>query len=127
MQRLLRWFALIWASGVYLVLLWLPVYGGMSETIASDGSRTITSGRTTLAAVNGSQIYLSLAVPLVAAVLAMLPWRGRSRRIADVTGAAIATVFVVLGQMTVGMFFVPTAAALIAVAVAKHAVSVPAT
>src|SRR5687767_2297641 len=111
MQPLLRWFALIWASGVYLVLLWLPVYAGTSETIASDGSRAITSGRATLAAINGPRIYLILAVPLVAAALAVVPWRGRSRRLADVTGAAIATAFVVLGQLTVGMFFLPTAAA----------------
>jgi hypothetical protein len=123
MQRLLRWFALIWAGGVYLVLLRLPMYGGMSQTIASDGSRTITSGGATLAAVNGPRIYLILAVPLVAAALAVVPWRGGSRRIADVTGAAVSTAFVILGSMTVGMFFVPTAVALIAVAVAKSAVA----
>ena len=123
MQRLARWFALIWAAAVYLVLLWLPVYGGITETIASDGSRTITSGRATLAAVNGSRIYLILAVPLVASALAVMPWRGRSRRVADVTGAAISAAFVLLGQMSVGMFFLPTAAALSAVAVGKGAVS----
>jgi hypothetical protein len=123
MQRLLRWFALTWAGGVYLVLLRLPMYAGMSQTIASDGSRTITSGGATLAAVNGSRIYVILGVPLVAAVLAVLPWRGRSRRIVDVTAAAVSTVFVILGQMSVGMFFVPTAVALIAVAVAKGEVA----
>ena len=114
MRKALRWFALAWAGAVYIALLWLPLYRQVSETKTSDGSSTRTTGTATLAAVNGPRTYLLLAVPVLAAVVAVLPWRGRGRRAADLTAAAFAVAFVLLGLMTVGAFFLPAAAALVA-------------
>ena len=127
MQRILRWFPVAWAAGVYLVLLGLPVYSQVSDTMSTDGSAVRTAGRATLAAVNGPAIYLTLAVPLLASALAVLPWPATLRRPADIVGAAIATGFVVLGMASVGMFFIPSALALIALALGARPSSRPAT
>jgi hypothetical protein len=127
MQRGLRWFALVWAGGAYLALLRLPLYGQMSESITSDGSRRLSTGSATLAAVNGPSVYLILAVPVFAAALSVLPWPSRLRRAADVTAATIATAFVVLGLMTVGAVFLPAAAALLASALARGPATRPVT
>jgi thiol:disulfide interchange protein len=114
MQRLLRWFSVAWALGAYVVLLWLPLYGWAQNTQTVGGPDIRTAGRATLAAVNGRGVYLTLAIPVVAAVLAALPWPARLRRPTAIACAVIASAFVVLGLMSVGMFFLPSAVALIA-------------
>ena len=52
MKRLLRWFPVAWAGGVYVVLLRLPAYRSVQQTLDTDGSATRTAGQATLAAVN---------------------------------------------------------------------------
>jgi hypothetical protein len=123
MRTFLRWFAVIWAGGVYLFLLVVPMYSQVSNTVTADGSSTMISGRATLVSVNGSRVYLVLAVPLLAALLTLLPWPDTLRKVADVAGAVVATAFVVLGMMSVGLLFVPTAGALISVALRSAAFS----
>jgi thiol:disulfide interchange protein len=123
MQRLLRWFPLAWAAGAYFVLLWLPTYSQVSDTMSTDGTEIRTAGHATLVAVNGPRVYLILAVPVLAAALAALPWPARLRRPAAIAGAVIAGVFVVLGMMSVGMFFLPSAIGLIALAQATGSTS----
>jgi hypothetical protein len=87
---------------------------------------TSGAGHATLAAVNGPRVYLLLAVPLLASALPALPWPARLLRPAAIAGAAIAAAFVVIGLASVGLFFVPSAAALIALAVAPQPSSRPA-
>jgi hypothetical protein len=125
MQRLLRWFPITWAAGVYLVLLRLPLYSWESNTESTAGSSIRAAGRATLAAVNGPRVYLILAVPVVAAALAALPWAARLRQSAAVAGAVITGVFVILGMASVGMFFLPSAVGLIVLAQAAEPPSRP--
>ena len=127
MQRVLRWFAVAWALGVYVALLWLPAYGWARSTQTVGGPEIRSAGRATFAAVNGREIYLTLAIPVLAAVLAVLPWPTELRQPAAIGGAVLATAFVVLGMMSVGMFFFPSAIALIALALAARPSSPPAT
>jgi hypothetical protein len=86
-----------------------------------------TAGRATLAEVNGPGTFFVLAVPVLAAALAALPWPVRLRRPAAIGGAVISGVFVLLGMATVGMFFVPSVLGLIALAVTMEPSSRPAT
>src|SRR5688572_18752543 len=109
MQRLLRWFPVAWAAGAYLVLLRLPMYGWARSTQTVGGAEIRSAGRATLAAVNGRVVYLTLAIPVLAAALAALPWPARLRRRAAICGAVIASAFVLLGLMSVGPFFLPSA------------------
>ena len=123
MRTFLRWFAVIWAGGVYLFLLAVPMYSQMSNTVTADGASTMTSGRATLVAVNGSRMYLVLAAPLFAALLTLLPWPHNLRKMADIVGALLSATFVFLGMMSVGLLFVPTAGALISMALGSMASS----
>ena len=81
----LRWFAVLWAAGVYLVLV-----------------------QTLPAAVN----HLMLAGPLLAALLTLFPWPDKMGRGADLVGMVFTAVFVVLGSASIGLLFLPTPAAL---------------
>ena len=119
MQRILRWFAVAWAFGAYVVLLWLPMSGWAQSTQTIGGPEIRTAGRATLAASNGPEVYLTLAIPVLAASLGALPWPAEFRRPAAIAGAVIASAFVVLGMLSVGMFFFPSAIALIALAGAR--------
>jgi len=127
MRRLLRWFPVAWATGAYLALLWLPTYGWERSTQTVGGAEIRASGHTTLAAVNGPRVYLVLAVPVVAAALATMPWPARFRQPAAVSGVVIIGAFVILGMASVGIFFLPSALGLIAVAQAAETPSRPAT
>ena len=127
MRRLLRWFPVAWAAGAYLVMLWLPAYGWEQDTQTAGGAEIRTAGRATLAAVNGPRVYLILAVPVLAAALAALPWPARFRQPAAVAGAVIVGAFAMLGAASVGLFFLPSAVGLIALAQAAEPSSRPAT
>src|SRR5262245_33150624 len=97
-QRFLRWFPVAWAAGAYVTLLTLPVYSVLRDAETAAGAEFRHAGRATLAAVNGSGVYLLLAIPLVAAALPVLPWPARLQRSATIVGAAIVCAFVVLGM-----------------------------
>jgi hypothetical protein len=123
---LLRWFALVWASAGYVALLWLPAYSQARDTISPAGVHTITRGRTTLGAVNGPKVYRILAVPVIAALLPVLPWPRRFRRGSLIVGAVLETAFVALGLASVGLFFFPSALALgVAAILARNPNEVP--
>jgi hypothetical protein len=126
MRRLLRWFPVAWAAGVYVVMLWLPAYSWEGDTQTAGGTELRTSGHATLASVNGSRVYLILAVPVIVAGLAALPWPARLRQPVAVAGAVIVGAFVVLGAASVGLFFLPSAVGLIALAQALEPSSQPA-
>ena len=127
MRRLLRWFPLAWSAGVYFVLLWLPTYGWERSTPVAGGAEVRTTGRTTLTAVNGPRVYLILAIPVVAAALAALSWPARFRQPAAIAAAVVTGAFAALGMASVGMFFLPSAVGLIALASAAEPSSRPAT
>ena len=127
MQKLLRWFPVVWAVGAYLVLVWLPIYAWVRDTETAGGQHRRTTGHATLAEVNGPEVYLTLLIPVVAAVLAAIPWPASLRRSATICGAVVGGAFVVLGMMSVGMFFLPSALGLIALAWARRPSSRPTT
>jgi len=99
-----------------VTLLTLPVYSVLRDAETAAGAEFRHAGRATLAAVNGSGVYLLLAIPLVAAALPVLPWPARLQRSATIVGAAIVCAFVVLGMASVGLFFLPCPLALFALA-----------
>jgi hypothetical protein len=120
MQRFLRWFAFVWSAVVYVALLGIPVYSQASDTMSTDGSHVRTVGRATLASVNGAAVYLTIALPVVASALALLPLSGTARRTADIASVLIMAGFVFLGMMSVGILFIPSALALVALTVTPH-------
>jgi len=125
-QKAIRWFALVWASAVYGALLALPIYDEIRETRSSTGLRSVHTGHTTLLDVNGPRVYLILAVPVAAALLTLLPWPPRLQRLSTLLGALLASAFVLLGLASVGLFFLPSAAALVVAAAVAESPSRPA-
>jgi glucan phosphoethanolaminetransferase (alkaline phosphatase superfamily) len=108
-NRIARWFALVWAIAVYAVLQFLPVYS--RATSSTSGTRR--EGHATLLSVNGMAVLLLLGVPVLAAALTFLPVRPTLRRPAVGIASAMAAAFVLVGAMSVGLFFLPTAVALL--------------
>jgi hypothetical protein len=116
MERILRRLALVASLGA-IALLWLmPMYAfqAVSETV--DGEASTSAGTDTLIAVNGYAVLGVLAIPVLAALNAVLRWPARYRRAADVFGAVVTLAFCVLGALTVGLFFLPTATILLVLA-----------
>jgi hypothetical protein len=116
MSRFLRWVAFVASLAAVALLLVVPFYSGVTVRQAAGGATTHETGSATLIEGNGLDALLVLAVPVVVASNALIPWRPRYRRWLDVSGAIVATMFSVLGAFTVGLYFLPTAAALWGVA-----------
>jgi hypothetical protein len=108
--------AALWATAVALFFLFGPVYG----TSTSEYSVTVSGGQvaspervghTTGLQANGPQIAFVLAIPIV---LALLPLAFRKHQRASFIGAgALTLAFCVVGAMSVGMFYLPTALLLV--------------
>jgi len=127
MQRILRWFPVAWALAAYALLLSLPAYGVFTDTMSTDGGpESRTTSQATLVAVNGPRVYFILAVPVLASALVALPWPPNVRRPIAIVAAAIATTFVVLAMLSIGVFFAPSALALIAIATSPQSSARPA-
>ena len=116
MLRLVRWFALLTSLVAVVLLLVLPSYSGITVHQAAGGRAVQSTQAATLLGVNGFRVLFVLAIPVLAAVSALLPWPTRFRRSVDVLDAIAATVIVLLGAFSVGLFFLPTATALLVVA-----------
>lgn len=116
MSRFLRWVAFVASLTAVGLLLVVPFYSGVTVHQSAGGPAIQETGSATLIEGNGLGALLVLAVPVVAASNALIPWRARYRRWFDVAGALVATMFSILGAFTVGLYFLPTAAALWGVA-----------
>jgi hypothetical protein len=102
------------AAFVYLA----PMVSTMSDTMSMrpDGTpaHAVLRGTTSLRASQGSSILIPILIPVL---LAALPLAGRdpkSRQAYGILSAALLGVFILLGSMSIGMFYVPTLLALIA-------------
>ena len=116
MQKLLRWFAFLWALLVIGALLVIPMGEYQRETVDASGAVTRTSGRTSFVEGQGASAFVALSIPLLFSLAVLLPWPARGRRGVYVASAAIVTVFCLLASFSIGPFFYPTALALIIVA-----------
>jgi hypothetical protein len=63
--------------------------------------------------VNGSRVELILAVPVLAALITLLPWPVRLQGVARVVGACVSGVFAFVASASVGTFFLPSALVLV--------------
>jgi hypothetical protein len=107
----LAWAAVAWTVATALVLLVAPM--GTTVSASSNGSDTVTTTtHPSLLETEGSGVVVILLVP-VALALAGALGRAAARQRRIVAGSVL-TVFCLLGAMSIGIFFVPAAAALLA-------------
>ena len=121
--------AALWATGVALFLLLAPTYETAVVTYGpntppSEIARTEVRGHATALEVNGPQIVFALSIPIL---LALLPLTFRKQRRAALLGAGALTLcFCILGALSVGMFYLPTALLLFLAAATTAPRSAPA-
>src|SRR5262245_13231121 len=98
-----------------LVWLFVPAGESTSVSVSSDGTTTVTESSThTLLENEGASLAIVLAVPVVLAVVAVAAARStRARRIRFTCGGLL-MVGCLLGAASIGLPYVPAAAALLA-------------
>lgn len=111
--------ALIWSAGFILAAFFVPFYSTMSATSTPDGTTATTTSTDTLVGANGMGVFGVISIPLIFAVgvtWALLKYRKAPTRnlgrLAWILSASVA-LFTVLGVMTIGLFILPVAVALI--------------
>ena len=105
--------AALWATGVALYLLFAPTYETSVSTYGpnSTASRNEIRGYATLLDVNGPEILFVLSIPIL---LALSPLAFRKHRRAALLGAgALMLCFCILGALSVGTLYLPTALVLL--------------
>ena len=96
-----------------LLLLVVPVYSGLSErATASGGTGTVSEIRGTLIQSEGIWVLVVLLLPIALTAAGLAARAAPQRRTVIRIGAALLTVFVVLGSFTVGLLYLPAAVAL---------------
>ena len=112
-----------WGAGLWLVF--GPVYQGVSVSASLPGepSGEATRHTATLLEVNGLWVLWLLLVPVLLSGLALLAVAftdaGQARRKASLWLAALALLaFCLVGILSIGLFYLPVALALLAAAVA---------
>ena len=115
--------ALAWAAGLWFVF--APVYRGVSVTPSMPGEPAgeVTRHTATLVEVNGLYVLWLLLIPILFSGLTLLVIRftdaGLARRKALLWISALALLALCLvGILSIGLFYLPTAMALLVAAVA---------
>ena len=127
--RVLSAIAALWAAGVALFLLFAPTYETAVSTYgpntpASEVARTEVRSHATALEVNGPQIAFTLSIPIL---VALLPLLFRKHRRAALLGAGALTLcFCILGALSVGIFYLPTALLLVVAGAITAPASAPA-
>jgi hypothetical protein len=114
----------LWATGVALYLLFAPTYGTAVTVIGPNASApgdvsTRVTGNVTSLEVNGPRILITLAIPIVLA-LSPLAFR-RHRRRALLAAGTLTLGFCILGALSIGWFYLPTALLLLFAGAGTHA------
>ena len=124
-SRSRRWtlLACLLAAVPSFVLLWLPVYsiGSVSHSAGPTGLESSTAAveGATLSAVNGSRALLPLLMPMLLTLAPLLMPGRAGRRVAAYVCAGLLMVFVVLAGFSIGMFYAPSAVAMVLAAVQR--------
>ena len=105
-------FAVVWTVGVTGFLLFGPSYAGSSSAIGADGSVVESSRGATLIEVNGPRVLFWLAIPLLLVAVPMLVKKAYRRRV-GVACALLMFVLALVGSLSIGVFYYPTAIALL--------------
>jgi hypothetical protein len=109
--------ATLLAGSGSLLLLWLPVYGAATESSSTgpDGIQVLTgtASSATLLEVNGPRIGMVLLVPLLLTGVPLVVPGRRGSVMATVLSALALSALVVLTGFSIGLFYLPSALALV--------------
>jgi hypothetical protein len=104
--------ALVFALAAAVYLLGFPVYASASQYLSTSGRGGTMTGRSTLLAVNGLSALVPVLFPVVVSAGAVSLTRTRFIRPARWVAAALLTAFALLGALSIGVFYLPSAIAM---------------
>ncbi len=115
--------AVVWAALVSLTIAFAPVYTtGSSDyslsEIHTDTAPRQTTTRSTGIDVHGPDVLVALSLPILLTCIPLFAAK-RFARSMTITGAVLLVAFCVLGAMSVGLYYLPSAAGLVYLAVAS--------
>jgi len=119
--RKANWFAMLWAGGVALALVYLPAIllpviapSRTTYQLTPSGRVTrYTEGTVGVLDGEGPAAYVSALLPLMLSIVPLLvSRRERWRQAASVVAAGLVGLYVLLGLWSIGLLYVPTVIAL---------------
>jgi hypothetical protein len=96
--------ALVLAAVAATVVVFVP----LATEATSDSSGNETTAAVSLLQSMGPSVFLIVAIPVVIAALPLFS-RGRTWVVLSIVSAALLWTFVVLGALSIGVFFMPAA------------------
>jgi hypothetical protein len=113
-ERALVFAAQGWALGVTIYLAFVPIYEGV-ESLREAGmtAERITTAHRTLLEANGPGVLVPMLIPVVLTALPLLRFVSATRRRLEVISAMLLLVFVVVGALSIGLFYAPSAMAML--------------
>jgi hypothetical protein len=127
MTRITYVLALIWTVGVTLYLAFVPIYGERKSWIETRPSgetfRVTEPGTQTLVDVNGRSALLMLAIPLALVILPLAIRPSHRQRPAGITAGILLLALSFLGGASIGMYYYPSAIALLLAGAGQKRVS----
>jgi hypothetical protein len=121
MQKVLWWLGPFYSAAVSIWLLVVPNFATAASTgaLAPEGLRIDPSSNqvyTSLLVVEGWWVLVPLSVPVVLSALPLLARSPGTRRRLGLVGCVLLVTFSVVASLSIGMFYLPAAAALLAAA-----------
>lgn len=113
-SRSLRWniVAVFLAALTAALAAFLPLGTSVSESVSSDGTIVTTTSHPSLLSNEGPRVLIVLLIPVLVVALPLLFGRHKRAQSARVGVTVILGLLVLLGAASIGMFFLPTLAAM---------------
>ncbi len=100
------------ALAAVIILLLVPAYSGVRETHYANGAHSHVTTRATMVQINGSWVLLPMLFPVLVAVVPLIA-RTQAARVAS---TIVLFGFVVVAGFSIGLFYLPTALAMVVAA-----------
>ena len=112
-ERVALWLAFLLAVAPSLLLLVVPTSSGLSESASASGGAPVTATiRGTLLQASGLWALVPLSLPVILTVAGLAVRSSVGRRTVLLSAAALLSLFVFLTALSLGMVYLPSAAAL---------------
>ena len=109
---------MLWTTAVAVVLLYGSLMARDTAGVAANGRPALNAGVTYsgLLAEEGSLAYVRVALPVLLALVPVLPTQPSARRVAAAVAAMVLGLYALAGLMSIGLLYVPAVVALAVVA-----------
>lgn len=125
-ERTLVFAAQAWAVGVTIYLALVPIYEGVDSLgEAGNTGERLTTARLTLLEANGPGVLVPMLAPVILTALPLLRLGSATQRRLKVISAVLLLIFVLVGALSIGLFYAPSAMMLLIVAALATVGSAP--